>query len=130
MSEEYGFRNRHERQHEPAAPTGIEPVAWMAWDDAHSRNVFATGEVEKARTIGYNWTPLYSAATVKQLVQERDANTAYFEAYHQLRVAVNAAYPQDPYQLAEDVPALMQQQLAAMTQERDELVAIIKEKKK
>ncbi len=72
----------------------------------------------------------YDAATVERLVQERDANAAYFEAYHQLRVAVNAAYPQDPYQLAEDVPALMQQQLTAMTQERDELVAIIKEKKK
>lgn len=52
----------------------------------------------------------------KQLVvmtKERDANAAYFEAYHQLRVAVNAAYPQDPYQLAEDVPALIQSQLAA-----------------
>ena len=54
--------------------------------------------------------------------RERDANAAYFEEYHQLRVAVNAAYPQDPYQLAIDVPSLMQEQLADMTKERDELI--------
>lgn len=49
---------------EPAALVWIEPVAWMAWDDAHSRNVFATGEIEKARTIGYSWIPLYAATVI------------------------------------------------------------------
>ena len=98
---------------EPAALAGIEPVAEVL--EGSSPRWIETVPWSK-RPIS---TKLYSAATVERLVQERDANAAYFEAYHQLRVAVNAAYPQDPYQLAEDVPALMQQQLAAMTKNKE-----------
>lgn len=108
---------------EPAALAGIEPVAWLNKKLPHMAILTKPDE-------GGGWFPVYSAATVERLVQERDANTAYFEAYHQLRVAVNAAYPQDPYQLAEDVPALMQQQLAAMTQERDDYRAALEYKSK
>jgi len=108
---------------EPAALAGIKPVAWLNKKLPHMAILTKPDE-------GGGWFPVYSAATVERLVQERDANTAYFEAYHQLRVAVNAAYPQDPYQLAEDVPALMQQQLAAMTQERDDYRAALEYKSK
>ena len=130
-------------QYEPAAPeplgdsegmatqvvAGLEPVAWyMAVATEHTPpSTYAHVSWGNKPDDNIHTEPLYSAATVERLVQERDANAAYFEAYHRLRVAVNAAYPQDPYQLAEDVPALMQQQLAAMTQERDEQYAVNKE---
>jgi len=157
-------------QYEPAAPAGIDPVAWLNKKLPHMAVLTKPDD-------GGGWFPVVPAATVERLVQERDGlkaqvlrvvrgeftqicsycgweappegaqweelqahikicpthpaaqlaamtqerdfNAAYFEAYHQLRVAVNAAYPQDPYQLAENVPALMQAELAAMTQERD-----------
>jgi hypothetical protein len=53
--------------------------------------------------------------------KERDANAKCFEAYHELRVAVNTAYPQNPYMLAEDVPAQMQKELADCEKEREKL---------
>ena len=133
-------------QYEPAAPeplgdsegmatqvvAGLEPVAWyMAVATEHTPpSTYAHVSWGNKPDDNIHTEPLYSAATVERLVQERDANAAYFEAYHRLRVPVNAAYPQDPYQLAEDVPALMQQQRAAMTQERDDYRAALEYKSK
>lgn len=134
---------------EPPALAGIDSVAWITGGDC-----YADGHMDcYAWTTGEFTTPLYSAATVERLVQERDQymikhevacdtiNRMQQERNERHKNCVNAAdyvaasveeantfnqHHEEMLQIIAD----KEQQLAAMTQERDELVAIIKEKKK
>ena len=91
-----------------AAPdVGMEPVAYVGdMTGMYLNGLGCSGPIKSEDK------PLYSADQMAKVCRERDANAGYFEAYHELRVAVNAAYPQDPYLLAEEVPAKMQAELA------------------
>lgn len=94
---------------EPAALAGIEPVAWYiaAATDNTPYQSYAHISWGSKPDDNIHTEPLYSAATVERLVQERDDCR---EAIQVLSSTLNQK----------------QDQLAAMTQERDEMKNLLK----